>query len=201
MKHALIYFCILLFSFIFVTRLHGQDFKKFVSRNQAVSKGINFGIRYPSDWQTLDEDRPNVAAKIFSPGNEIGLVITIKKFPEKLNIEDLSPEVLKEMLGILASQEALKTYPGENTFIRGKANIVLDNMVGSYVEFENKSIVLDKIQYSHMVVYTLLYKDCSISINFGAKGSTENSSNKNFDINKDIIDQMILSFTVYNQYE
>lgn len=201
MKRILIYFSILLFTFIFVDRANAQNYKKYISRNQVAAKGINFGIKYPNQWQILEADRPNIVAKIFSPSKELGLVITIKKFPEKLNIDSLTPNDLKEILETLASQQALQSYPGENSYIRGKANITLDNMAGSFVEFNNKFTILDNTQYSHMLVYTLLYKDCSISLNFGAKGLSKSESSKSFNKAKDVIYQMLLSFTVYNQYE
>jgi hypothetical protein len=152
--------------------------------------GLDFSIRYPSTWKSLDTDRPHVVCKVFSENGKgmEGLVLTVFNDARFQN-SDL--------------QDIAKANMNKNSkVIKYSNDLNIDDCESVSLCFESEDKRLDMIIYSQSIVYVLRYKQYIFCFNFTVADTKEKSKvSARFDEYLPLFKKMILSFTIQSKYK
>ena len=176
-------------------QLAGQDFKELKSIKDPRAKGLDFKLRYPSNWKELQPERPNVVKKFTNASGSVGMVVLIKKLPGNPTGEEV--EFLRSTL---SSSKALASIPGRSKFLAGSSKTMIDNLPASTLEYISVARVLDTDLVTRGIRYTVFYKDNYIIISFHSESQNPKETMQNYYANELIFKRIAASFVLLTKY-
>jgi hypothetical protein len=129
------------------------------------SKGVNFRIKAPVDWEISEGDRPNIVKKFIKDGNlflisiiESYTFFSRKQIRELLSDKSYLKDFVNEQLSVITSPEILKnqvvtvdTYPAIELKVRGSyerlGNVLSSTIKMWYVFYEDKIVLFKAISF------------------------------------------------------
>lgn len=154
-----------------------QDIKRLSTESKVYSPngnpkalGLDFRIKYLSDWKVQEGERPHVVQKFISNTNQaqVSYGILVNKLPGE-------PMGRQEIDDLLADVEEM--VPAGCTFISKNPNLIVDGERAALIEFkgirtsEQTAVGLDIIIYTYS--YNIIYKNYLIQLHFSVGGTKD----------------------------
>lgn len=170
------------------------NFLKYVCDGTGKGRGIKFSINYPSNWSSLEGNRPHIVRKFSNSDKTISAMIIITEL-EKTPTQ-------KEIEYYYTKQGSMELLPTQATYI-SNSSTKIEGQPTIINEYTIKTERAENQLKGRMKTYTIFYKKYSIQVQFGVMQllSSNLDIEKIFNENELLFKAMMNSFILTSKWE
>lgn len=170
--------------------------KKYSTKGETKSNGIDLIIKYPSSWKSIEGERPHVLRKFVQQGSYVLATLIISPLGQHLSKDEASEALNTDGLKAIV--------PPNGFYVSSNSNLRIEGLKAGSIEYLLTSKRVNREFHAEIFSYIFFYKSCLIQLQFMVVDKPNESSESlldRYNSVKPLFAQMFNSIVINNIWE